>query len=83
MVSHRSGGPPPPLVARSVECRSGWRARRSAADDLCGESLDRLGQRLWQRQGLVLINPARIRNDWDRQLLMTLVTALYGPPHNR
>jgi hypothetical protein len=32
----------------------------------------------WRRQGIVVIRPANIRDDWTRQALVNEATRLYG-----
>ncbi len=42
------------------------------------EQIHQQAERLWREKGLVVIDPARIPNDFERQTVVNVANELYG-----
>ncbi len=61
------------------ERRSNRRAASDPAPDR--KTLDEVARRAWHKDGVVILWPDRLGNDWDRQHIVNIAAALYGPRH--
>lgn len=43
--------------------------------------MDEMARRAWRREGIVILWPERLVDPWDRQHVLNLANALYGPRH--
>ena len=52
------------------------RAKAEASTD--PKEMEAMARRAWQEHGIVIIWPERIKDEWDRQHVLNIASALYG-----
>ncbi len=58
-------------LSKSLECRQ-FKA------PLTPEELESMARTAWRRDGILVVRPEQIVNDWDRQHVVNIATKIYG-----
>lgn len=53
-------------------------ARHRPAASTGPEQLERMRRAAWQAQGVVVIDPSRLADDWERQMIINIAERLFG-----
>jgi hypothetical protein len=54
------------------------RSKSASVAPIDPKEMEVMARRAWQERGIVILWPARIKDEWDRQHVLNIAHALYG-----
>jgi hypothetical protein len=61
-----------------IERGSRTSASRSLQAPADAKAMEAMARRAWRERGIVILWPEKISDDWDRQHVLNIASALYG-----